>query len=70
MESLRVAFQQAREENTSAREQQRAQYNKRPKVFQYQVGDRVLLDIKVRSENTSRKFVSKYCHGRMEPLFS
>ena len=60
MESLRVAFQQAREENTSAREQQRAQYNKRPKVFQYQVGDRVLLDIKVRPENTSRKFVTKY----------
>jgi hypothetical protein len=60
MESLRVAFQQAREENTKAREQQRAQYNKRAKVFQYQVGDRVLLDIKVRPENTSRKFVSKY----------
>jgi hypothetical protein len=33
MESLRVAFQQAREENTKAREQQRAQNNKRAKVL-------------------------------------
>jgi hypothetical protein len=60
MEALSVAFQKAREENAKAREQQRAQYNKRAKVFKYQVGDRVLLDIKVRPENTSRKFVSKY----------
>ena len=59
MEALGVAFK-AREENTKAREQQRAQYNKRAKIFKYQVGDRVLLDIKVRPENTSRKFVSKY----------
>ena len=48
MEALSVAFQKAREENTKAREQQRAQYNKRAKIFKYQVGDRVLLDIKVR----------------------
>jgi hypothetical protein len=32
MESLTVAFQRAREENTKAREQQRAQYNKRAKI--------------------------------------
>ena len=57
MESLSVAFQRSREENTKAREQQRAQYNKMGKIFKYQGGDRVLLDIKVRPENASRKFV-------------
>jgi hypothetical protein len=60
MESLRIAFQRTKEENAKAREQQREQYNKRAKALCYRVGDRVLLDVKVRSKTENKKFISKY----------
>jgi hypothetical protein len=48
------------EESAKARERQRQQYNKRAKEFNYKVGDRVLLDIRVVKTGDSRKFTSKY----------
>jgi hypothetical protein len=60
MESLRIAFQRTKEENEKAREQQREQYNKRAKALCYRVGERVLLDVKVRSRAENKKFISKY----------
>jgi hypothetical protein len=48
------------EESAKAREMQREQYNKRAKEFNYKVGDRVLLDIRVVKTGDSRKFTSKY----------
>jgi hypothetical protein len=48
------------EESAKARERQREQYNKRAKEFNYKVGDRVLLDIRVVKTGDSRKFTSKY----------
>lgn len=43
-----------------AREQQRAQYNKRAEKCDFKVGDRVLLDKRVVEPGESRKFVTKY----------
>jgi hypothetical protein len=60
MESLSIAFQRTKEENSKAREQQRKQYNKRASELRYQVGDRVLLDVKVRTKEENKKFISKY----------
>ena len=48
------------EESAKARERQREQYNKRAEEFNYKVGDRVLLDIRVVKTGDSRKFTSKY----------
>lgn len=60
MKSLRIAFQRIKEESAKAREKQREQYNKRAKALRYRVGDRVLLDVKVRSKEENKKFISKY----------
>ncbi|KAK4006499.1 hypothetical protein OUZ56_011653 [Daphnia magna] len=60
LERLRIGFQIAREENRKAREKQREQYNKRAVLHEYNVGDRVLIDIKVLPQGESRKFVSKF----------
>ena len=68
MESLRIAFQRTKEENAKAREQQREQYNKRAKALCYRVGERVLLDVKVRSKTENKKFISKY-RGPNKQLF-
>lgn len=57
---LRFSFQRTREENEKARERQREQYNKRAKLHNYKVGDRVLLDIRVVQKGNSRKFTSKF----------
>ncbi|XP_046452785.1 uncharacterized protein LOC124200562 [Daphnia pulex] len=57
MESLSNAFQRTKEENSKAREQQREQHNKRATALRYQVGDRVLLDVRVRTKEENKKFL-------------
>jgi hypothetical protein len=56
LERLRYSFQRAHEYNKKAREQQREQYNKRAKLFNYKPGDRVLLDVRVVQNGDNRKF--------------
>jgi hypothetical protein len=60
LERLRYSFQRAHEHNKKAREQQREQYNKRAKLFNYKPGDRVLLDVRVVQKGDNRKFTSKF----------
>ena len=60
LERLRYSFQRAHEYNKKAREQQREQYNKRAKLFNYKPGDRVLLDVRVVKKGDNRKFTSKF----------
>jgi len=60
LERLRYSFQRAHEYNKKAREQQREQYNKRAKLFNYKPGDRVLLDVRVVQKGDNRKFTSKF----------
>ena len=59
-ERLRLSFQLAREANLEARRKHREQYNKRVKIHKYQVGDRVLLDVRTVKKGDSRKFTSKF----------
>ena len=60
VERLRYSFERVRESSTAVREQQRHQYNKRMKQFQYQVGDKVLLDVQVVQPGDSKKFTAKF----------
>jgi hypothetical protein len=60
LERLRYSFQRAHEYNKKTREQQREQYNKRAKLFNYKTGDRVLLDVRVVQKGDNRKFTSKF----------
>jgi transposase InsO family protein len=46
LERLRYSFQRANEYNVKARLNQKKQYDKRAKIFNYKPGDRVLLDIR------------------------
>lgn len=57
---LRYSFELVRKENRKAHEQQSEQYNKRAKLHQYRVGDRVLLDVRTVGKDENKKFVSKY----------
>ena len=60
VDRLRFSFQRTRDENEKARERQREQYNKRAKLYNYKIGDRVLLDIRVVEKGNNRKFTSKF----------
>jgi transposase InsO family protein len=60
LERLRYSFQRANEYNVKARLNQKKQYDKRAKIFNYKPGDRVLLDIRQVKKGDNRKFTSKF----------
>ena len=60
MERMNVAFRLAKENLGEARENMKRQYNKRAKDVNYQIGDKVLLDIKVLQPDQNKKMTSKY----------
>jgi hypothetical protein len=62
MRRLREGFQLAKENLLEARRQQKAQYDKRAKKEKFEVGDRVLLDVRVTKLGTSKKLNPRY-HG-------
>lgn len=60
MERLNRAYTMVRANTALARQQFKKQYDKRAKNLQYQVGDKVLLDIRKVNKNQSKKLVAKY----------
>ena len=60
MKRLREGFTLARKNLLDARVQQKLQYDKRAKEIDFQVGDRVLLDVKVTKLGTSKKLNPRY----------
>jgi hypothetical protein len=60
MRRLREGFQLAKENLLEARRQQKAQYDKRAKKEKFEVGDRVLLDVRVTKLGTSKKLNPRY----------
>ncbi|KZS01862.1 Uncharacterized protein APZ42_001347, partial [Daphnia magna] len=60
MQRLREGFALARENLLEARRQQKIQYDKRAKEENFEVGDRVLLDVRVTQLGTSKKLNPRY----------
>ncbi|KZR97391.1 Uncharacterized protein APZ42_007770, partial [Daphnia magna] len=60
MKRLLKAFDLVKENLEKARAQQKEQYNKRAKTFEYQIGDKVLLDVRTVKPGTSRKLNPRY----------
>lgn len=60
MRRLREGFQLANENLLEARRQQKAQYDKRAKKEKFEVGDRVLLDVRVTKLGTIKKLNPRY----------
>ena len=59
-ERQRYSFERVREESAKAREHQRNQYDVRAKEYNYKVGDKVLLSVKVVDLGDNKKFTSKF----------
>ncbi|KAI9565040.1 hypothetical protein GHT06_008785 [Daphnia sinensis] len=60
MKRLFKAFDLVKENLEKARAQQKEQYNKRVKMFEYEKGDKVLLDVRTVKPGTSRKLNPRY----------
>ena len=60
MKRLYDAFQLVKSNLAKAREEQRAQYDARAEKLEYQVGDKVLLELKAWKRGTSRKLNPRY----------
>ena len=60
MKRLYEAFQLVKSNLAKAREEQRAQYDARAEKLEYQVGDKVLLELKAWKRGTSRKLNPRY----------
>ena len=60
LKRLREGFTLARRNLLDARIRQKLQYDKRAKLFKFQLGDRVLLDVRVSQTGTSKKLNPRY----------
>ena len=60
MQRLREVFALAKENLLEARRQQNIQFDKRAKDENFEVGDRVLLDVRVTQLGTSKKLNPRY----------
>lgn len=60
MKRLFDAFQLVRQNLEKAMRQQKKQYDKRAKDFEYQVGDKVLLDVRAIKPGTSKKLYPRF----------
>ena len=60
LERLRFCFHKVREENEYARKRQKEQYDKKAQVRNFDIGDNVLLDVRVVKTGDCKKFTSNY----------
>ena len=60
MKRLYDAFQLVKQNLAQARIEQKEHYDKRAKIYDFKVGDKVLLDVKVNKEGASKKFNPRF----------
>ncbi|XP_057370033.1 uncharacterized protein LOC130691140 [Daphnia carinata] len=60
MQHLHEAFLLVKDNLAQAREQQRAQYDKRAREYDFKVGDKVLLDVRTPMAGTSKKLIPRF----------
>ena len=60
MKRMHVAFKFVEENLQQTRKQMKIQYDKRSRILNYKVGDKVLLDIRVVKQEQNKKMTTKY----------
>ncbi|KAI9550595.1 hypothetical protein GHT06_004910 [Daphnia sinensis] len=60
MQRLHEAFALVKANLTQAREQQRAQYDKRAREQEFNIGDKVLIDVRTPMAGTSKKLIPRF----------